>query len=52
MKEIECLIKNTIKIDDKLFYVVKEKLGTEEHFVPINQIELFQGFDYKTKYTF
>ncbi len=52
MKEIECLIKNTINIDDKLFYVVKEKLGTEEHFVPINQIELFQGFDYKTKYTF
>jgi predicted RNA-binding protein with RPS1 domain len=52
MKEIECLIKNTINIDDKLFYVVKEKLGTEEHFVPINQIELFQGFDYKTKYFF
>ena len=52
MKEIECLIKNTINIDDKLFYVIKENLGTEEHFVPANQIELFQGFDYRKKYTF
>ncbi|MDA9264447.1 hypothetical protein N9P71_06260, partial [Saprospiraceae bacterium] len=52
MKEIECLIKDKVNSDDKLFYVVKEKLGTEEHFVPINQIELFEGFDYRKVYTF
>ena len=52
MNEIKCLIKTTTYINDKEFYIVQEQSSKEEHYIPSNQIKIFENISLNQNYDF
>lgn len=52
MSEINCLLKEKTFIEDKEFYIVQEIVSKEEHFIPVDQIDIFSNIIINKTYQF
>lgn len=52
MKEVECTVSNLTYLEDKAYYIVVENESNTKHFIPKEQVEIFDNIDLKKTHTF
>lgn len=52
MKKITCIIKDVLSIEEKSYYRLTNIENSEEHIIPITQVELFNEFNPRNQYDF